>query len=45
MVMTAAHGGYHFDIKIERDTVIRVVHPSSGLCERVLSGRRTIAAT
>ena len=41
--MTSATGRYVFTVRIERATVVRVVHPGDGSCERVRSKRRTIA--
>ncbi|HEV8089732.1 MAG TPA: hypothetical protein VGQ50_13810, partial [Actinomycetota bacterium] len=41
--MTSATGRYVFTVRIERATVVRVVHPEDASCERVRSKRRTIA--
>ncbi|HSH32600.1 MAG TPA: hypothetical protein VLB31_03160, partial [Actinomycetota bacterium] len=43
--MTSMAGRYTFNVKITRETVLRVEHAPSASCERVRSSRRTIAAT
>ena len=43
--MTSMAGRYTFNVKIRRETVVRVEHARSGSCEQVRSERRTIAAT
>jgi len=43
--MTSTAGRYAFNVKVTRETVVRVEHARSGSCEQVRSERRTIAAT